>query len=81
MIVAKKNIDQTFGKRLRALREAEGLTLIELAQRIGIPYQNIARLERSEREPVWGTVLKLAKALEVTPDAFTDPLIDPPVVG
>ena len=37
-----------------------------------MPYQNIARFEREEREPTWPTVLKLAEALGVSPNDFLD---------
>ena len=69
-VAKKKQIDPTFGKRLRELRKAKGWTLAQLGERAEMMFQDVARLERSDREPVWSTVLRLAAALEVTPDAF-----------
>lgn len=72
LVAKRKTIDAVFGRKLRELRDAAELTQAELAERAGLIPGAVARLERSEREPGWGTVLKLAKALGVTPDAFTD---------
>ena len=59
-----------FGARLRELREAAGLTQKELGERVGVPYQNIARIERGAVEPTWPTVLRLAVALGSSPNDF-----------
>src|SRR6516165_10545070 len=71
--VAKKKQERTaFGRRLRALRESKGLSQTQLAERVEMPYQAIAKYERGAVEPGWPTVLKLADALGVTPDSFLD---------
>ncbi len=59
-----------FGPRLRALREAKGLTLVALATMTGMRHQAVSRLERGEVEPKWSTVLKLAEALGVDVGEF-----------
>ena len=46
----KKDIDPTFGRRLRALREAKGWTQAQLGEKVGMMFQNIARLEREVRD-------------------------------
>jgi transcriptional regulator with XRE-family HTH domain len=66
----KPNAGNEFGARLRALRVAAGLTQEQLAEQVDMHYQAIARYERGDREPGWSTVIKLAHALGVTPDAF-----------
>lgn len=71
LCVAKKQAT-AFGKRLRELRDKAGLTQDELAGQVKMEQSSIARLERGEREPGWATVLRLADALGVTPDAFLD---------
>ena len=53
--------DTGFAVRLRALREASGLTLAELSERAGMHLQGLAKLEAGTREPQWGTVIALAK--------------------
>ena len=72
LLVAKKPKKEPsgFGARLRALRERAGFTQASLGEASGMAYQAIARLERGATEPTWPTVLKLADALGVTPDAF-----------
>jgi len=62
-----------FGRRVRALREENGLTQKELAERAGLHPQGIVKLERGERQPAWATVLALAEALGVTCLAFVAP--------
>jgi transcriptional regulator with XRE-family HTH domain len=67
----KKQIDPAFGRRLRVLRETKGWTQTQLGEKAGgMGYQEVARIERGEREPTWSTAIRLAEALGVTPNAF-----------
>src|SRR5438045_3291880 len=59
-----------FGGRLRELRTQAGLSQPQLAGRVGMHKDALARLERGERLPSWPTVLALAEALGVNTDAF-----------
>ena len=61
---------QTFGGRLKQLREQAGLTQQELADRAGMHRFGVAKLERDERQPSWATVQALAKALGTSCLAF-----------
>lgn len=72
-VAKRKNIDPSFGRRLRELREAADLTQTALAALLKTKAPVIARLEAGGREPGWQTVRKLAAALGVTPDAFLEP--------
>jgi transcriptional regulator with XRE-family HTH domain len=60
-----------FGKRLKRLRRAAGLTQGELAERAGCHKFTIVKLEGGEREPGWPLVLALRAALGVDLAAFT----------
>ena len=66
----KKAEPTGFGERLKAVREAAGLTQDQLAERAGLYKFSIAKLEQGVREPTWGTVQVLAKALGVDCTAF-----------
>jgi putative transcriptional regulator len=64
-------MEQTdFGRRLRALRKAIGLTQAELAEASGVHRQIIARLETGVGQPTWTTAVALARALDCTPNDF-----------
>lgn len=54
-----------FGERLRAAREAAGLSLRELAAESGVDHSNIAQIEKAERDPQLSTILALVEALGV----------------
>lgn len=54
----------SFGKRLRHLREAKGWSLTELAQRAGISRSYLAQLEADESTPTQPKILQLANALD-----------------
>jgi transcriptional regulator with XRE-family HTH domain len=73
-MMAKK----TFAERLKALREAAGLTQATLADRAGMNSFGVAKLEQGVREPTWATVQSLCKALGVGCDAFLDDAGDDP---
>jgi transcriptional regulator with XRE-family HTH domain len=62
----------TFARRLRALREAEGVSAAELARLAGVSEPDLADLEAGNRVPGWDTVCRLARALKVEVNAFHD---------
>lgn len=72
-VAKEKHIDPAFGRRLKAIREAAGLTQTQLGERVGMFGSVIARLELGQREPGWQTVLRLGEALGVGPEAFVEP--------
>jgi transcriptional regulator with XRE-family HTH domain len=59
-----------FGPKLKALREAAGLTQAELGQRIGVVGSQINKLELGTNQPTLATAAALAKALGVSLGAF-----------
>jgi transcriptional regulator with XRE-family HTH domain len=67
-----KTASPTFGQRLRALRESAGLSVAQLAERIGSPRMTIHRLESGERLPGWEMVCRLAAALDVSTEKFRE---------
>ncbi len=58
----------TFGERLRAAREAAGLTQAELADTAGIHRVDVNRYERGKFEPSLSVAFRLADALGVRVD-------------
>jgi len=55
----------TFGRRLRLIRKAQGITLEELGRIASLGYKHIADLERGEKAPSFEAIEKLAKALKI----------------
>src|SRR3984957_19473612 len=56
----------TFGRRLRHLRRARGLTLAELGARVGRAPSALSMLENGHREPRLSLLKSLAEALSVS---------------
>lgn len=59
-----------FGKRLKSLREAAGLSQKQLAEASGLSQQAIGHWETGIREPTWANVAALCTALGVSCEAF-----------
>jgi transcriptional regulator with XRE-family HTH domain len=59
-------------KRLRELRRQHHLTLEALEKLSGVDYSSISRLENGEYLPKLETLLKLAKALNVSVEDLID---------
>jgi len=56
------------GEKLRAVREAAGLTQTELAEKVGVTQRDISNWERCKREPGVLIVKKMAQALRCSMD-------------
>jgi transcriptional regulator with XRE-family HTH domain len=61
-----------FAEVLRELREKAGLTQQQLADRASLPVASLRSHEQGQRSPSWAAVVKLAKALGVTADTFSE---------
>lgn len=70
--VAKSDSGSAFGRRLRALRDAAGMTQQELADAAGIHIITVSKLERGKIDPSWTVVLAVATALGVRPNDFEE---------
>ena len=56
-----------FGARVRKRREAKGWSQMGLAERAGMHFTMISRLERGERNVSLQTIVRIAEALDVDP--------------
>ena len=54
------------GPRIKALREAEGLSLRDLAQRTGVSAPMLSQVERNETSPTLATAHRIAAGLELS---------------
>ena len=53
------------GERVKSVRESRGLSLEDIAQRTGLDVPILAQIESGDLAPPLGTVIKIAKALEM----------------
>lgn len=62
------------GANVRRLREAQGMTQEQLAERSGFGQNYLSDLERGRRNPTVVTVFELAQALNTTPALLLTPV-------
>ena len=63
-------IGTTIGERIRILREEREWTQERLAAESGVPQATISNIEREIASPLFETVLKIAKVLNVSLDTL-----------
>jgi transcriptional regulator with XRE-family HTH domain len=68
----RKGNPVTFGEKLREIREKAEFRQEDLAESSGVPIGSLRGYEQGQREPSWSAVVKIAKALGVTCEAFSD---------
>jgi transcriptional regulator with XRE-family HTH domain len=61
-----------FAEKLQKLRKAKGMTRPELAEASGVPLASIHEYIGERRRPTFRAVVKIARALGVTCDAFAN---------
>jgi transcriptional regulator with XRE-family HTH domain len=61
---------ETIGTRIKALRETNGWSQIELASRAGIDRKTVNRIENGHFSPSIDTLVALGKALDTTTDSL-----------
>lgn len=65
--MSMSNIDLAFAKTLKQLRRDKRLTQEELAQRAGLDYKYLQKLEgKAPSSPTLSTLEKLAKGLDIS---------------
>jgi len=76
-------VNDTFGGRVRRLRDVAGLTQAELAEQIGLTRASVANMEGGRQQPNLAALISLATALKVSVGvlACTEPMpVLPPFV-
>ena len=64
-----KIVDQTFGQSLRELRRSKGVSQRDLAEKVGVDFSYISKLENDRLPPPAGdTIVKICKELGVLPN-------------
>lgn len=62
-----------FGRRVRLLRQEQGISQEELAHRAGLDRTYISSCEAGRRNVTLKTIMRIAAALEVSPVVLIDP--------
>ena len=65
-----------FGEILRAYRLEKQLSQEQLSERVDVIRPFISALENGTRQPSLDMVLRLAKALDITPGKLDDPIAE-----
>jgi transcriptional regulator with XRE-family HTH domain len=73
-------MSERFAENLARLRQAAGYSQEELAFRAAIHRTQVSLLESGTRMPRVETLIKLAGALEVTPDAILEGIVWKPII-
>jgi len=69
-----KKQPRTFGQHLAELRQKQGLSIYKLSLMSGVEQMSISRYESGIRQPLFSSVQKLAKALNVSIAEFEQDL-------
>ena len=73
---APNPVDIHVGFRLRQLRKAKGLTQAQLAEAIGVTFQQVQKYERGANRLSASKLFEAGKVLNASPTAFFEGLID-----
>lgn len=61
----KEDIIKKIGLKIRGLRENQGLSIMDLSDKLDIEYNNLIRIEKGRTNPTIATLLKICEGLNV----------------
>lgn len=67
-VASRREAAEIFGRNVREVRERRNLIQVSLARDVGLSKAGLSLIERGLRETTIGTLISLARALEVTPE-------------
>lgn len=76
MGLMNSEIDMALGRRLRALRQARGLSQTAVADHLGITFQQVQKYENGTNRISVATLIGACRLLTVSPAEFLDGLTD-----
>ncbi len=65
-----------FGKKLRTLRERQGLTITQLSDMLNVSYSYIGKMERGEKIPNVAMLIKIADVFNICLDKLARDELD-----
>ena len=68
-------VQKMFGKKLKELRERQGLTQEQLAERAGLSKNYVSDCERGTRNISLENIIALCRALKIKPGTLLDHLV------
>lgn len=61
----KEILVKKVGLKIREIRESRNMSMMDLADKLDIEYNNLIRIEKGRTNPTLGTLYKICQALEV----------------
>ena len=61
----KETLVKKVGLKIREIRESRDLSMMDLADKLDIEYNNLIRIEKGRTNPTLGTLYKICQALDV----------------
>ena len=61
----KDDVIKKVGLKIREIRESKNLSIMELADKLDIEYNNMIRIEKGRTNPTLGTLYKICQALDI----------------
>lgn len=70
--MTEQELSLKLGEKIRELRKAKKLTLVDLAYECGFEKSNLIRIEKGRTLPTTKTLLKIANALKIKINVLFD---------
>lgn len=61
----KEELIKKAGLKIREIREKKNISIMDLADKLDIEYNNMIRIEKGRTNPTLGTLYSIAQALDV----------------
>jgi len=63
--MGKDDVIKKIGSKIREIRESKNMSIMELADKLDIEYNNMIRIEKGRTNPTLGTLYRISHALDI----------------